>query len=280
MNSPKQIPNNAYTEDLYNRVEWEDAVDMAFMERIVNEVSDTCVLPNPLSLDKIPDYVIQAAQWFWMNDDSAVEQRFYYIKNDEFCKQNALNKIITLPRQIMAVQGVYKTSNIRYGNMGDFSVERMMMSSYSMFGGVGSINSGFGSGGGMTGYSLMDLTTSLYEVDTFQQTLNPTLSYNYNQNSKKLIIYGDLGYSSVVIDCWKRVPIQSLYDNYYFFRMCVCFVKQKLSQIYGTYTFKYPGGVEINLDVYRDPAESELEEIKEWINNQHSVDYFFQPNVM
>lgn len=274
------IPNNAHTEDIYNNVSWEDEMDLQFMTRVIKEVSDNCVLPNPMSLDKIPDYIIQAAQWFWMNDDSAVEQRFYLIKNEEFCKQNAFNKIITLPRQIMAVQGVYKTSNLRYGNMGDFSVERMMMSSYSMFGGVGSINSGFGSGGGMTGYNMSDLVTSLYEVDTFQQTLNPTLSYNYNQNSKKLIIYGDLGSSSVVIDCWKRVPIQSLYDNYYFFRMCVCFVQRNLAKIYGTYTFKYPGGVEINLDVYRDPAESELEEIKEWINNQHAVDYFFQPNVM
>ena len=274
------IPNNTHTEDLYNNVEWEDAVDMAFMQRVINEVSDTCVLPNPLSLEKIPDYIIQVAQWFWMNDDSAVEQRLYYIKNEEFCKSNALNKIITLPRQIMAVQGVYKASNTRYGNMGDFSVERMMMSSYSMFGGVGSINSGFGSGGGMTGYSLMDLTTSLYEVDTFQQTLNPTLSYHYNQNSKKLNVYGDMGHSSIVIDCWKRVPIQSLYDNYYFFRMCVCFVKRALSQIYGTYSFKLPGGIEINLDVYRDPAENEIEEIKEWINNQHAVDYFFQPNTL
>lgn len=275
------IPNNIHTNDLYNNVSWEDEVDVAFMQRVINEVTDTCVLPNPIKLEKIPDYIIQAAQWFWLNDDASVEQRFYFIKNEEFCKSNVFNKIITLPKQIMAIQGVYKTSNQRYGALGDFSIERMMMSSYSMFGGVGSINGGLaGSGGGMTGYNLVDLTASLYEVDTFQQTLNPTLSYNYNTNSKKLIIYGDLGRSGIVIDAWKRVPIQSLYDNYYFFRMCVCFVQRALSKIYGTYSFKYPGGVEINLDVYKDTAEQELEEIKEWINNQHSTDYFFQPNVM
>ncbi len=274
------IPNNNQTQDMYNKVSWEDEIDVAFMQRVINEVSDTCVLPNPIKLDKIPDYIIQAAQWFWVNDDAAVEQRYYFIKNEEFCKHNTFNKIITLPPQIMSVQGVFKTNNTRYGALGDFSVERMMMSSYSMFGGVGSIHSGFGSGGGMTGYNLMDLTTSMYEVDTFQQQLNPTLSYNYNTNSKKLIIIGDLGKSSVVIDCWKRVPIQSLYENYYFFRMCVCFVQRALSKIYGTYTFKYPGGVEINLDVYKDAAETELEEIKEWVNNQHAADYFFQPNTI
>ena len=260
--------------------EWEDQIDMDFMQRVIDDVSSSCSIPNPIPLKKIPDLILQCAQWFWQNDDNSVEQRFYLIKNSEFCKGNIFNKIVQLPPQIVAVQGVYKTSNVKYGLLGDFSIERMMMSSYSMFGGVGSINGGFGHNGGMTGYNLQDLVTSLYEVDTFQQTLNPTLSYNYNTFSSKLIVYGDMGRSDVVIDCWKRLPLQDLYNNYYFFRMCVCYVKRALSNIFGFMTFKYPGGVEINFDMYKSDAQDELDKIEEWVNNQHAVDYFFQPNVM
>jgi hypothetical protein len=274
------IPNNTYTNDLYNNIEWQDEVDMQFIQRVVNEVTQSCILPNPVPLERIPDIILQVCQWFWSEDDGSVEQRFYFIKNSDICKQNAFNKIITLPQQIMGVQGCYKTSNIKYGALGDFSIERMMMSSYSMFGGVGSITGGFGSGGGMTGYNLTDVTMSLYEIDTFQQTLNPTLSYNYNMYSKKLVILGDLRYSDLVIDCWKRIPIQALYSNYYFFRACVCYVKRALSSIYGSIQFKLPGGVEINYDLYQSQADEELDKIQEWIDNNRAVDYFFQPNII
>ena len=260
--------------------EWEDQIDLAFMQRVIGDVTMSCSLPNPIPLEKIPDLILQAAQWFWQNDDSAVEQRFYLIQNSEFCKGNVFNKIVQLPQQIVAIQGVYKTSNVKYGALGDFSVERMLMSSYSMYGGVGSINGGLGANGGMTGYNLTDLTVSLYEVDTFDQMLNPTLSYNYNMFSTKLIVYGDLGPSDVVIDCWKRLPLQDLYQNYYFFRMCVCLVKRALSQIYGTFTFRYPGGVEINYDNFKSDADDEIDRIKEHIEEQHACDYFFQPNIM
>lgn len=257
--------------------EWEDQVDLEFMQRVIAEVTGSCILPNPIPLERIPDYIIQAAQWFWQNDDNSVEQRFYLISNSEFCKSNPFNKIIHLPEQIVSIQGVYKTSDVKYGVLGDFSIERMMMSSYSMFGGVGAIGSGFGK---PTGYNLTDYVVSMYEVDTFNQTLNPTLSYNFNTFSSKLIVYGDLGRSDIVIDCWKRLPLQSLYSNYYFFRLCVCFVMRSLARIYGTWSFKYPGGVEINFDMYRSDAQDEIEKIEEWVSNQHGADYFFQPNTM
>ena len=265
------ITNTPYT------AEWEDQIDLEFMQRVIAEVTGSCILPNPIPLDRIPDYILQAAQWFWQNDDSSVEQRFYVIPNSEFCKDNPLNKIAQLPSQIVAVQGVYKTSNTRYGALGDFSLERMMMSHYSMFGGVGAMGGGFGH---PAGYNLRDVVTSLYEIDTFNQTMQPTLSYNYNTHSSKLIIYGDLGHSDIVIDCWQRLPLQSLYNNYYFFRLCVCFVMRSLAKIYGTWSFKYPGGVEINFDMYKSDAQDEIDKIEEWVNNQHAADYFFQPNTM
>lgn len=257
----------------------EDQIDFQFITRVQNEVTTSCALPFAIPADRIPEFILQAAQWFWLNDDSSVEERMYVIPNSSICKCAEVNKIVQLPHQIQAVHGVFKIQrNKRYGTMGDFSLERMMLSTYSMFGGLGSVGGGFNGTTGMAGFSLTDVITSLYEVDTFDNALNAPLSYNYNWNSHKLVILGDLGYSDLLINCWKRCRIQDLYNNYYFFRLVVCFAKRALSTIYGTFEFKLPGGVTINYSNISDAASEEIEKIEEWVNNQHSVDYFFQPN--
>lgn len=264
---------------------WEDEVDMEFMKSVIAEVTQSCVLPNPVPLDRIPTIILNSARWFWQNDDAAVEERFYFIPRGELCKGNTFNKIIQLPEQIMSVCGCYRSSETMYGNLGDFSIERMMMSSYATFGGLGSVggNTGPGMGGvfnGVSGFKLSDVIVGMYEIDTFNQNLNPTLSYNYNEYSKKLVILGDTKNSNLVINAWKRVRIQDLYNNYYFFRWCVCQVKKALGQIYGTFEFKYPGGVSINVSIYSDEANEELEKIQEWVENNRATDYFYQPNVV
>lgn len=258
-----------------------DELDYQFILRVQQEVTQSCALPFALPIERIPEFIRQAAQWFWLNDDSSVEERMYIVKNSDICKGNNLNKIVKLPSQIMGVHGCYKVQEkMKYGTTGDFSLERMMMSTYSMFGGAGTIGSGTNNHAGMTGYSLADMMVAMYEVDTFNQYLNPPLTYNFNMYSNKLAILGDLGYSDILIDCMTRCSIQDLYNNYYFFRYVVCLAKRALSQIYGMYEFKLPGGVTINYSNLSDSASEEMEQIKEWCEQNRACDYFFQPNTL
>lgn len=258
-----------------------DDIDISFMQRVQDEVTVSCALPFAIPVERIPSFIIQAAQWFWMNDDYSVEERMYFVNNSDICTSDKLNKIIKLPQQIMAVQGVYKIkSGLKYGAMGDFSIERMMMSSYSMFGGAGVVGGGFVGTNGMTGYTLTDVVTALYEVDTFNQTLNAPLTFNYNKFSNKLVLLGDLGGQNLLINCWTRCKIQELYNNYYFFRFVVCLVKRSLSTIYGSFEFKLPGGVTINYSNFSEEASTELDEIKEWVKEQHSNDIIMMPNTL
>lgn len=258
--------------------ELEDEIDFQFITRVQKEVTQSCALPFAVPVDRIPEYIVQAAQYFWQNCDLCVEERYYMIKNSDICRGNKLNKIIQLPQQILGVHGVHKMqSNLRYGAMGDFSIERMMMNTYSMFGGAGSIGGGMGlTGGG--GFNLSDVITSMYEVDTFSQNLNAPLTYNYNTYSNKLVLLGDLGYSDLLVCCNVRCRIQDLYNNYYFFRCVVAFVKRALSTIYGSFEFKLPGGITINYSNFKDEADSDMEEIKEWVEKNRACDYFFMPN--
>lgn len=262
-------------------VKWQDAVDTAFIQRVQAEVTQSCALPFALPIERIPEYILQAAQWFWLNCDWASVEKLLAIKNADICKCGNLNKTITLPPQILAVHGVFKVNDqLAYGAMGDFSIERMMMSTYTMFGGVGTVGGGFTGTAGMAGFNLTDVITSMYEIDTFNQNLNPPLSYDFDINSHKLILLGNLGGSDLLINCFQRCKIQDLYNNYYFFRLVVCFAKRALSSIYGTFSFKYPGGIEVNISDIKDEAKEEIDEIKEWVESHNGVSYFFQPNTL
>lgn len=258
----------------------EDEIDMQFFKRIQSEVTQTCALPFVVPVERIPEIVIQAAQWFWEYVDMSMEERYYIIPYSSICPGNKLNKIIQLPIQIAGVFGVHRVQeDLRYGTMGDFSLERMMMSSYSMFGGAGVVGGGMSMTGG-TGYSLSDVMVSMYEVDTFDQFLNPPISYNFNAYSSKLVLLGDLGHSDVLIQSWVRCRIQDLYNSYHFFRLCVCFCKRALGTIYGSFEFKLPGGVTINYDKFNSESQEEIDKIEEWAKDNRAVDYFFLPGQM
>lgn len=265
------------TEDI---LKIQDELDYQFILRVQSEVTQSCALPFALPVERIPEYILQAAQYFWQNCDFSVEERHYFVKNDDICKTSKLNKIVQLPEQIVGVHGVFKVqSQLKYGAMGDFSIERMMLSSYSMFGGAGAVG-----GGGMqmsgVGYSLSDVIVSMYEVDTFNQMLNAPLTYNFNAFSRKLVLLGDLGSSDLLLATMQRCKIQDLYNNYYFFRYVVCLCKRALGMIYGMYEFTLPGGVTINHSTLSDQASEEMDKIEEWIQNNRACDYFFMPNTL
>ena len=259
--------------------EYEDSVDYAFIQRVINEVTKSCALPFAVPAERVPEYILQAAQWFWENVDQACEERMYVIRNSELCKEGKINKIIQLPQQIMGVHGCFKIQDrMKFGVMGDFSLERMLMSSYSMVNGMGTIGGGFN--GGAPGFTLTDVVTAMYEVDTFNQYLSPPVTYDFNRYSSKLNILGDLGYSDLVLDCTVRCRIQDLYNNYYFFSLCVVFCKKALQSIYGAYEFKLPGGIQINYSNINDEANDRFDEIKEWAERNRTCDYFFVSNTV
>lgn len=265
-------------------ISWADPIDLDFIRAVQVEVTQSCALPLAVPIERIPALIVQAARFFWQNDDLSSFNRIYMIPYSEFCHQNVFNKIVKLPPQIISVQGCYRT-NVRTGVLGDFSLERMMLSSYSLFAGWGAQGNGtpgfnYGATIGGAGYALTEVVANLYEISTYEQVLCPTLTYDYNPFSNVLTVLGDMKHSNILIDVWQRVKIQDLYKNYYFFRFVVCLVKRALYTIYGTFEFKLPGGVTINYDHFKEEADSEIDEIKEWIDKNHSSNFFFMPNTL
>ena len=76
----------------------EDQLDYQFVQRIIQELTQSCALNLPIPASAIPPLILQTAQFFWANDDRAVEERWYCLPNSEFnkCGPNALAKLIFL----------------------------------------------------------------------------------------------------------------------------------------------------------------------------------------
>ena len=272
-----QEKNQSMEEYLKAKQQFEDQVDYNFIQRIIQELTQSCALNLPIPPSAIPPLILQAAQFFWENDDQSVEERWYCLPNHEFNKCGP-NNIVKLPPQIIAVTGVFKTTDsFAYGALGDFSLERMILNNSAMASGIGvsGASNFFGSSGG---WSLTDVTGALYELDTFKMMFNAPLTFNYNHFSNDLVILGALGNANLILNVLTRCKIQDLYKNYYFFRYCVCLGLRSMSTIMGTFSFKMPGGVEINVSQFQDRAQTEMDQIVEYLNKNHACDYFFVSN--
>lgn len=271
-------PNMSMEEYLRQKENIEDQVDYNFIQRIIQELTQSCALNVPIPASAIPPLIIQAAQYFWQNDDQAVQHKWYCLPNNQIRKCGP-NNIVKLPPQIVAVVGVYKTNDyFRYGVMGDFSLERMILNNAALASGVGgSLSDVYGTG---TGYNLTDVMGALYELDTYKYMFDSPLTYDYNEFSNDLVIQGALGNSNLILDVFKRIRIQDLYKNYYFFRYCVCLGLRSMATIMGTFEFKLPGGVTINYQVWRDMADTEMQQIHEWLISNHGAGYFYNTNTI
>lgn len=271
-----QQPTMSMEEYLKQKQQYEDQVDYQFIQRIIQELTQSCALNLPIPASAIPPLIQQAAQFFWENSDQSIEERYYCLPNSEINKCGP-NNVVKLPPQIISVFGVYKTTNqYSYGVMGDFSLERMVMNNSALASGLGgNMNNVFGGG---TGYNLTDVTAALYEVSTYQALFDSPLTYNYNAFSNELIILGALGSADLILQVFKRCKIQDLYKSYYFFRYCVCLGLRSMATIMGTFEYKLPGGITLNYSTWREQANQEMQEITEWINKNHSTDYFFMTN--
>lgn len=252
-----------------------EQIDLCFINRIQDELTQSCALPFKIPQNRIVDIIWQTAQWFWEKCDDAVEERWLFINNSEI-RRVYNNKVIKLPFFVNSIHGCYKMfdGTTNGSVMGDFSIERMMMSSYNAFGGIGVGSTATGS----SQYKLLDVVSTMYEISTFDSILNPPLSYNYNRYTNKLVLLGNLGNSNLVLQAYLKVHIRDLYNSYYFFRLCVCFAKRVLLSMYGGLDYKLPGGVSINFDHLTDSNNDEIEKIEEWCKNNYSIDYFYTSN--
>lgn len=262
--SVQDINRGANHDNIMWTHEFCEPVDEAFIARVKSELTLDCALPMFIPETRIAQNLISAAMWFWENVEASLEQRMYVIKNRDIRKHSALNKFITVPQQIMMITNVYRLQErIGSASLGDFSIERLMMHSYA-----------FGTSHTMP-TTLNDVVVNMYEISTLNNTLNPPISFNFNEYSSRLVLLGDLGSSDIVVDAYVRTTIQELYNSYQYYKLVVGMCKKDAARAVGTMSFKLPGGVEVDTATLSQDGETAISEVKEWADNQRGAAYFY-----
>ena len=77
------VPNQEMEQFLKARAQAEDQMDYMFIQRIIQELTQSCALNLPIPASAIPPLIQQAAQFFWENSDQAIEERYYCLPNAE-----------------------------------------------------------------------------------------------------------------------------------------------------------------------------------------------------
>ena len=85
--TPKEQPANMSMEDFLKRKQQiEDQVDYNFIQRIIQELTQSCALNVPIPASAIPPLILQAAQYFWQNDDQACQHKWFCLPNRQINK--------------------------------------------------------------------------------------------------------------------------------------------------------------------------------------------------
>jgi hypothetical protein len=269
----------------------------AFTDRINKQMTLNCQIPFSLPTAAIAQIVGEAKRYFYNAYDDSMEEIYISCPYEVFMSDsfrlgltnrsgidgNRILKgetkkdrgVLVMPDNIFSVLRVYQvgkfsgeagwgsSTRLDGGNL-DFGVQRMFASSM------------YNDRLPQAADNLVYWTCNWSFFDTARQMLQEMHGFSYNRLTKKLRFTGELPTRPCVFHVLCAVSDCALFDDDLFFRYCVAMCMKQMSRILGMFQYNLPGNVTINYDMYTQWGDSELQEIKEEINNmRHSVAYFF-----
>lgn len=267
------------------------------IDRVNNQMTLSCQLPFKLPAAAIAQIIQEAKKWFYNNYEDAVEELYisapgwvfkdpsflFGLKNKEGMEgKNEIKKsetqkdrgVLVMPGNVFSVLRVFQLNRFS-GEAGwggdridaynrDFSTRRMF-ASYMYSDSIA-----------QSADNLLYWTCNWYYADEARQILQEMHGFSYNRLTKKLRFTGELPRYSCIFDVLCTIPDCDLFQDDLFFRYVVAQCLRQMSRILGTFTYSLPGNVSINYDQYSSWGETELQDIKDEIqNNRHSVAYFY-----
>lgn len=260
------------------------------IDRITTELTVGCSLPYSVPASAIALIIKYAKTWFYKHYDDAVEYnwialswehqhdpRFRGLFPGRELTQDMLRTNrgeVMMPDDVISVIEVYDTwgrsgeagwgsRHRNYGGDPDFGLDRFLFTN------------AFNGRIAIAADNMMYWTCTEYFLDQSRQMLEHPLGYNYNRLTKRVRFLGELPKGTVVFKVLTRVPDCALFEDDMFFRYCVAMAKIKLGTILGAFTYTLPGNITVNNDVFASAGQNELQEIKQEIQQERAVDYFY-----
>ena len=257
--------------------EYEDALN-AFIKTINSDVTVGCALPFNVPSKEIKRIIDQAFKFFVREHGDYTFPESLLISGATMRKwvhQQGVEKICTpraqrrrgkllLPSDVEYVDGVYDLSR----NFGETGGSRYM-------GGVAyTVPQRFGIN---SQYALADCaeyaTCMLSFSDIVRMITIPPVSTTFNPINKTLYFTGHIPVGAVVVCVRSHIDKIDAFNDYLFFRYCVCMCKMQLGEILERYNYTLPGNITLKspADAARTELEKLIEEIRQYNTPQMLV---------
>lgn len=235
-----------------------------FIDEIQSEMTGSGSLPIVLEEIEIKRIIDQSSRWFYENYGDAVETTHYVIDKKSFNNpQFKSNRQIILPDCVVSVYQFKEINGVgRLGNIDrDFAEDRLIASEIFL--------------SSFHGDDLVMRTAQYQYFDLSKAFFLEQIAYDFNRNTHKLKVLGRDPKFDMYIQAYTKIPLDNLYDDYYFLRYVTAKSKISLARILGLYQFPLPGGVQVNADMLRSEGETELEWVLTKIDEENQPSWFF-----
>lgn len=232
---------------------------------IQNELTFAKALPYSIPEQEIKRIITNAERYFYDNWRHAVEPRYLLIPQDVFAnKLFGKDRAIQLPDCVAFVHEAKEPNgtNSFFGTMdADFADNKFIGSEIFLTPFIGE--------------SIMYRTVIFSFLDLLKGFTIDTFAYDFNKNSRKLVVLGRTPRRGMVLQVAKKIDQADLYNDEVFQRYVRAKAKVRLGDLLTTFDYNLPGGVKPNYTNLVTKAENELNSVMEMMKTENTPDFLF-----
>ncbi len=235
--------------------------DRLFIDKLINGITIGGAIPFQPPLDYLIMTIHESYKKFVRYYDDAVTRCFVAVRNENVESVDSLNKHITLPEFIVAVNRVHTTESPINFDAHNRLKPDLLLHNRGMFGQY--INGSMDSGAS-TSISVNrdrnDHIAAVYELTTLDYMYDEGISVSYNKLKHRLQLLSEYRGQPLVLEVYRSVEISTLYDDDIFFDYTLGKSLLGLAHMLDSFQFNMPGSVEINRTSFESRGERLVEE--------------------
>lgn len=235
---------------------------------IQTDVTAGGTLPYPAAEKEIERIIDVESRWLYREYRDSTEEQIYVLDRRYFLTDEFKNtRSIILPDCVI---GISKLMEITGGqriwglNDPDLSFDRIMSADLYL-----------------SPWSTDQITYRTVQWSFWDLTKSfnlPEIQHYYNLNDHKLFIKGRNPNHSIFIVAVVKIADEYLYEDPVVIKWFTAKAKKSVARYLSTFNFTLLNGITINTSLLNDEADKELEELKQYINDNNPPDIIYMFN--
>lgn len=231
---------------------------------INQEITFSGALPYSLPEKELSRQVDIAVRYFYDNWRHAVEKRYLMIPKEVFTNPAFKNnRQIQLPDCVQFVTQFKKpTGGSIFATLDrDFAESKFIGSEIYLTPFIGE--------------SIMYRTVIFSFLDLTRGLVLDTVAYDYNKNTKMLSVVGGTPKQNCVVQVYKKIDEDKLYEDELFQRWIRAKCKVRLAHMLQTFKYQLPGDVSLSYESITTTAEAEMKSVEDMMSKENTPDWIY-----